>query len=305
VEKTRSDEIQSLIAAIKFNRGEKVQNQREGQQMVDVAILTVLPEEFDAVKSQIPNLQKWSGADNTPSLYAWHTGLIPSKSNALPYKVALGMVGRSGNVNSAMAVRDALERWSPRYVFFVGIAGGLNESKKGDVTVADTIYGYDYGDVGKVFIPRMDWTYGTDQGLLTGITVYARSREWLTRIIGTPPQACTPKFDTGYIASGEKVVDDPTNEFFAAILKVWPRLTAVEMEGVGVATAITQAHALGKVVGYVMVRGISDVPRPESENGEKQGAKERENWKPYASAVAAALTVGYIADGLPVPPRPI
>ena len=268
----------------------------------DIVILTILPEEFQAVKSKIPNLQRWLGEEKNPNLYAWQTGSINAQSGA-NYKVAVGMIGRAGNTNSALAVKEALEQWSPRYVFFVGVAGGLKQLNKGDVVLADIIYGYEYGKMERKFSPRMDWSYRTDQGLLTGATAYSLDNSWKNHIAIESPKPCNTKFSTGIIASGEKVVDDPTNEFFAQVLQAWPRITAVEMEGAGAASAIEQGQASGKPVGFIVVRGISDVPRTTDETDTERGTKERDDWKPYASAAAAAFTVGYIADGLPVPPK--
>jgi nucleoside phosphorylase/ActR/RegA family two-component response regulator len=303
LEKTRKEDIQNLGYAIQSVLGTDPIEWIKMKSELDIVILTVLPEEYQAIKSQIPNLEKWPGEKDNPSLYAWQTGIIPSKNSHVPYKVALGMIGRAGNTNSALAVRDAMERWSPRYVFFVGVAGGLNKLEKGDVVLADVIYGYEYGKLEKKFNPRTDWSYRTDQGLLNGATAYDLDNYWKNFITITPPQSSRTKFTTGTIASGEKVVDDPTSEFFAQVLDAWPRIKAVEMEGAGVASATEQAHALGKNVGFIVVRGISDVPRPPEEKDAERGAKERDNWKPYASAAAAAFTVGYIADGLPVPPK--
>jgi hypothetical protein len=51
-----------------------------------------------------------------------------------------------------------------------------------------------------------------------------------------------------------------------------------------------------------MVRGISDEPRAVDEKDETRGTPERDDWKPYAADVAAALAIGYISSGLPEMP---
>jgi nucleoside phosphorylase len=101
------------------------------------------------------------------------------------------------------------------------------------------------------------------------------------------------------IASGDKVVDNQSNSFFKQVLMVWPKVDAVEMKGAGLANAIEQFQVLGISTGFMMIRGISDLPR---DNGKKRGTKERDAWKLYASDVAAAFIVGWISDGLPVRP---
>ena len=100
----------------------------------------------------------------------------------------------------------------------------------------------------------------------------------------------------GEIASGDQVVDDPTNDFFAQVLKAWPRINAVEMEGAGAAAAIELAKSQGIPTRFMMIRGISDLSRAKGKN---KGTKERDAWKAYASDAAAAFVMGWISYGLP------
>jgi hypothetical protein len=67
--------------------------------------------------------------------------------------------------------------------------------------------------------PRGNWTRETDLGLLNGASAYALRNNWRERIRITPPAKCESKVVIGEIASGEKVIDDPTNDFFDAVLK--------------------------------------------------------------------------------------
>ncbi|MBL8152112.1 MAG: hypothetical protein JNN15_19495, partial [Blastocatellia bacterium] len=128
---------------------------------VDVVILTILLEEYDAVLKKIENPQPPQLETN---LYAWEVGKIGA------YTVAVGMIGRAGNTNSSQATSDAIDCFDPQYVFLVGIAGGLREVEKGGVVIADIIYGYEYGKIEKIFTPRVNFTYRTDLGLLNMAT---------------------------------------------------------------------------------------------------------------------------------------
>jgi nucleoside phosphorylase len=74
------------------------------------------------------------------------------------------------------------------------------------------------------------------------------------------------------------------------------------MEGAGIGSAIEQAQSLKVPVGFMVIRAISDLPRPEEDGDKTRGTEERDAWKAYASDVAAAFTIGWIADGLPLPP---
>jgi nucleoside phosphorylase len=190
--------------------------------------------------------------------------------------------------------RQSVSLWRPNYLVFSGIAGGLPETglKKRDVIIADCIYGYEYGKIEKEFKPRGNWTYKTDQGLLTGAIAYSSRGKWHDRIKAKPPTKCAPEVTCGEIASGEKMIDDPTNEFFIQVLKMWPKIKAVEMEGAGIGSVIEHAQSLKILVGFVVIRAISDLPRPKGEGDNSRGTKERDAWKAYASDAAAAFTIG-------------
>jgi nucleoside phosphorylase len=247
-------------------------------------------------------MPKDMGSD--PNICAWRFGEANCTNHSGAYKVAVGMIGRSGDIQSALAAKDAISRWRPNYLIFSGIAGGLPASglKKGDVIIADCIYGYEYGKIVEKFKPRGNWTFKTDQGLLTGAIAYALQENWRDHIKAKPPEKCEPKVISGEIASGEKVIDDPTNEFFKQVIKQWPKVKAVEMEGAGIGSAIEQAQSLKFPVGFMVIRAISDLPRPEKYGDKTRGTEERDAWKAYASDLAAAFTIGWIADGLPLPP---
>lgn len=270
---------------------------------VDIAILTVLPEEYTAICNRLDNLRSAPSSISDPDLYAWQLGEVQNPKWRRPYSVTVGMMGRAGTSHSALATKDAIIRWKPRYIFFVGIAGGLGDSEKGDVIIADVIRGYEYGKLEKEFVPRSNWTYRVDLALVNNAMAFAAlTSNWVNDVKVEPPEEVVPKVLTGEMASGDKVVDDPTNEFFTRIINTWPKLQAVEMEGAGVGNAIEQAQSGGMSVGFLMIRGISDIPRPNL-GAEIRGTQERDSWKNYAADTAAAFAVAFIANRLPIPPR--
>lgn len=285
------------------NLSENVENTENthAMQEAEVVILTILPEEYQAVCAQLSNLMPAPLRSDHANLYAWKIGQIPFGERS--YSVAVGMIARAGNSNSSLATNDAIDRWKPNYIFWVGIAGGVKDVNKGDVVIADVIHGYEYGKIEhNNFIPRSNWTYKTNVGLLTGALAHTTSN-WKERVKILPPQTTLTKVIAGEIASGDKVVDDPTYQLIQKVLDTWPKCIAVDMEGAGAGNAIEQAQALGKSVSYMMIRGISDVPRPAQESTETRGTAERDAWKAYASETAAAFTASLIASGLPLPPR--
>ncbi len=309
-----SESARSYIADLRENAdgtqpGQMPPAQRadaSGEPAVDIAILTVLPEEYKAVYDRLHNPCPPLSPPSDPNLYAWVMGEIPHLQTGQSYVAALGMMGRAGTDLSALATSEAITLWKPTYVLFVGIAGGfdLNGLQKGDVVVADLIYGYEYGKLEKAFLPRHDWVYRTDMALVNGATAfYTTNPGWADCIQADHPQRGASRALTGPVASGDKVVDDPSNEFFAQVRAMWPKLQAVEMEGAGAAAAIEHGQSKGRAVGFLMIRGMSDMPVPPDTDQAVRGTRERDLWKPYAAEAAATFAVSFIAHGLPLPPR--
>ncbi len=297
------DHFKELEVIVPVNSTSSVESDIAANVTAEVVILTVLPEEYQSVCSKIDDLRQASPRSDHANLYAWKVGTVGGGKSA--YSVAVGMMNRAGTIESALATTDAIEYWTPRYIFFVGIAGGLRNMSMGDVIIADVIHGYEYGKIDKTFTPRSNWTYTTDIGLLNGAVAHSTSN-WKTLIQVLPPANSTMKVMPGEIASGDKVVDDPNEQFFGAVINAWPKIKAVEMEGAGAGNAIEHGRSLGKSVSFMMIRGISDLPRPselEPREDKAHGTEERDAWKAYAADTAAAFTINFIASGLPLPPR--
>lgn len=262
------------------------------------------------VKVLLENCRRDSGSSTFPNLFSWELGEIATGTEGCQYKVVLALAGHAGTITGSLATYITVSRWRPRYVFFVGIAGGFerNDCTKGDVLLSDVIWGYEYGKLARDFKPRHDLTYRCDGSLLNGALTFNSNSSWAGSIRTKRPgreQASKPKVIPGPIASGDKVIDDPTNEFFEQVINAYNTLQGVEMEGVGAAAAIAWVQSEGKPIGFMMIRGVSDMPRPASETlqpSKSATSNEREKWKRYAADVAASFTVQYIKSGLPIPP---
>ncbi|MDB5308651.1 MAG: hypothetical protein JWO38_2853 [Gemmataceae bacterium] len=282
----------------------------------DIAIITVIAEEYTAVTTRLERqgcrLRHDPGSQRQPNQYGWVTGEL-SDAWGQAFQLVVAATILPGHTRMANAVSTTVSRFKPRYVLLVGIAGGfpLDGLTRGDVAISSVIYDYEYGKIAGEFQPRHDFTYQVDEGLLrSSVTLHARDQTWTTVDCQLRPSGFdgVPKLITGPIASGNKVVDNADNAFFAQVRAGWPRLLAVEMEGAGAASAIESARAGGQRVGFLMVRGISDMPRVGAETGLEsvplEGNKEeRDTWKRYAAAVAASFTVQWITRAWPVPAR--
>jgi nucleoside phosphorylase len=283
-----------------------------GKETVDIVIVTVLPEEHAAVHHHLEQISPLLPPRGRPNLYAWEFGYIGSDQYQDSYRVALGIIGRAGEGSGLLAVMDAIETFTTDYILLVGIAGGLGGLRKGDVVVSDYIYGYEYGKVDNGYHPRPDWTFSADLGLANAARVLSvRKPTWSDDITLMPPAGkARPAIEIGPVASGNKVIDDISDPSFKPVLAHWPKLKAVEMEGLGVAQAIQQAREKGIALNYSMVRGISDLPRNTRSKAASTASasassqtQERDQWKKYASEAAAVLTTQIIREAWRQPPR--
>jgi nucleoside phosphorylase len=186
----------------------------------------------------------------------------------------------------------------------VGIAGGFPKRKvhRGDVIVANVIHSFDYGKLmGGAFVRRPELDIVCDRGLLAYAEVTASSKEqgWRSYIEEKRPDRKGRKASTAhvdcYVASSDKVVDDPGHPFYSAVEAAFPEIHAVEMEGLGAGASARLAQIEGQA-GFLMIRGISDEPG----NKAAAGSGQRSAWRAYAANAAAAFTRAFI-EGLELP----
>jgi nucleoside phosphorylase len=279
---------------------------------VDIAIVTILQEEYEAVKRRLKNVRRDPGTKDQPNQYAWVLGEIET-TNGDTYQVVLAMTLHPGNTSGSLGTSKTVARWRPRYVLLVGIAGGLPREQLalGDVVVSKQIVSYEYGKVERnAFNPRPDFVYQIDGPLLRGAASLGETN-WRSGL-GRRPRTDRgeSKILVGIVGSGEKVIDDRSADFFAAVEKAFTKLLAVEMEGAGAAAAIQEARDEGRAVGFLMIRGISDMPpdkktrakRPAAGKKDAPAVSDRDQWKSYAANAAASFAVCFVSQAWPLPP---
>lgn len=270
---------------------------------LDLAVITILPEEYQAVLGCLDSHEHFLGSE--PNLYSWKIGSV--KVGTLVYSVVVALAGDPTNPVGALVTQVTVERFKPRYVVVLGVAGGFRAVEKGeaqelgDVVVSKIIHGYEYGKImSKGFQPRADFTHRADLALANAAKTFisSGSRWWETISSQAPRPKARHGARVGEVASGDKVVDEPNDRFFKAVISAWPKSLAVEMEGSGAALAIEALHGLGYEVGLIMIRGISDMPGQLNEGG----SVERDAWKPYAAESAARFLFALLRHNWPLEP---
>jgi nucleoside phosphorylase len=273
-------------------------------QSIDIAILTVIQEEYSAVHTRLDNPKLYQG--EVPNIFAWETSEVLADSGKT-YRVVLAMSGEHGQVPSSQMAFETISHWRPQYVVLVGIAGGLqlDNLQLGDVALSSTIYGYEYGKIkNSGFEPRHNWVHRPDQGLLTSaLRFQAVNPNWSDSLPVSPKGSIRSKAVAGNIASGDKLVDG-NPQFFSEVQQAWEKLLAVEMEGVGAADAVEFAVAKKIPTGFFMVRGISDQPPLNATSiSPATQSSERDAWKQYAAESAAEFVICWIRNHWHIAPR--
>ena len=259
-------------------------------QAVDVALVTALPMELDAILRHGRGWTRSRATSPSPRTYHFsrtHSGVLVAAT------CALGM----GQLNAALAAKDIITACKPKKIILVGIAGGLGPNVHlGDIVVSDQIVDYELGKVTDgLMYPR--WSvYRSDPALQDRLRTF-RNTDWFSSVT-TPrpdgPNVDAPRVIHDVVLSGNKVIADASAA--GALVSVWQRAAAIEMEGAGVAAAL---HQTPNAPGFIIIKAICD----------KADSKKDDRWQVYAADVAAAFTLCFIqavlqpADTEPVPPE--
>ena len=246
----------------------------------DVAILTPIAEEWHAVAALLEGATRRGDDQTLPSLEGWMGS----------HRVVCVLCGK-GEGNTAAAVQLTSELWRPRWIFIVGLAGGFPEQQvhKGDLVIAQFVFDFEFGKLKNgAFVRRPEYDYACDRSLLGHAEILAtnKAKPWLSFISLKRPDSVpvnNTRVHLGYIASSNKVIDDPTSEMYTAVKAIIPEVHAVEMEASGAGAAV-RLKMSRRTLGILVVRGISDEP------GLGLGTDERAAWKDYAASAAAAFT---------------
>ncbi len=203
-----------------------------------VLFITALPLEFNSVKNFISNCQdkEFRGSNYEEGTYQ-------------QWQVAIVETGQ-GNSNAATETQKAINCYSPDYVFFVGIAGGIKDVKLGDVVAAEIVKGFERGkESDRGFLPRGE-VGKSDYQLVQSAKSTKRNANWSK----SHKTDIEPTAEVGVIVAGEKVVASDRSNTYKLITELYSDALAVEMEGIGFLTA-THANNTKSIV----IRGISDL----------------------------------------------
>jgi 5'-methylthioadenosine/S-adenosylhomocysteine nucleosidase len=156
-----------------------------------------------------------------------------------------------GNIGSAIATTKLLANFPVDYVVVVGTCGGLQPStqKLGDVVISSEIIYYESAAFRQDDISPRIRVAGITPRWISELASEINF-ETADRVSDEPH----PQIHVGSIASGEKLIRDTGQ--LKALLGQWRSAVAVEMEGAGVAEAVSMS---GRDPPVIVIRGIADL----------------------------------------------
>ena len=209
---------------------------------IDFLVFAPLPEERHAVLAELPGHQLLPACEDHKLVY--HQAFVPvtgADGRQGSYSIIVFSPAGMSNVPAAVAIGEALRSFAPRYVLAVGIAGGIaGQAALGDILIADQVVGYEQQKL-QPRGPSIRWQpFRFAQELLTA----ARDRlpkGWRKGVRVGRPERGRSEIRFGTVASGDKVI--ASSDSLASMKEIWPKLLGVEMEAVGIASAL-EAHGV-------------------------------------------------------------
>lgn len=276
---------------------------------IDVAILTIKEEEFDALLEAFPDsLGYYVG----PSKRHYNIRTAEAGPGPQKYRVSIACQTRQGNAEAQALTSDTIAELEPRLLMVVGIAGGVPSSdvSLGDVVIATRVNDYTVRkstpSATAYAIAGGDLAEEIERGVTNLRARRAELGDWAKSASGRPvidtsaPVFTTgnadwnrsvarglngrfrshadhePKFKAGVIGSSDEMIADPN--VVAQWIETARNLLAVEMESAGAYAAARNRCPM------VAIRAISDIV----------GLDRDQDWVPYASKVAAAFARAYL-----------
>jgi nucleoside phosphorylase len=252
-------------------RGDRLEH---GQQ-ADVLILTALPRELEAVRS---NAGPWTLEHHGA------TGVDYYLTRAYPgLTIAACVTTRTGPVSAVNTTVNALTALRPKRLLLVGICAGLApQVKLGDVCVSDQIVDYDIGKIHNgTYTPR--WrVYPADIELIRAARHHT-DHGWTDTILTRRPDGTTtrPAVHIGTVLSGGKVVADIG--FRDTVRRAWAEAIGLEMEAGGAASA---AHEHATRPTFTLIKGVCDYAT----------SAKNDRWQTYAADAAGRYAIALLLE---------
>lgn len=265
---------------------------------VDLAIVTIKKPELLASKLAFDIVPIDKKEDKEDKGYRYWETEVPCKGLDRPGKVVITMVAQDRNVNCANACHVLFNNYDVKICILVGIGAGLKSKVKiGDIVASESVWDYEgarlevEGPKKRPDVDNMTRYMSRDiqyfSPKISGWEEFYAEKLGLLKEYETIPKEINdkwkPKFHTGVIISGEKLVAN--GETLPKLqAEDHERIRVLDMEGTGFARACNE-----RGVSWLVIRGISDYGDPITKNGVDPATESRKLMQPIASLGAATI----------------
>jgi nucleoside phosphorylase len=259
---------------------------------VDFLIVTAIPEERDAILRLLDQPRKV----RIDSSLICFLSTIPLINREGEYRVAVTLLSEMGNVEAGIHTIRAISALRPNHVLMVGIAAGLKEKVHlGDVIISTQIIYVEQAKLVPTGPEARPLAQQADPDLLAGAKNY-NDMNWRKLISVKRPQEKSvvslgtefPQIHFGPFVIVEGVMAN--KELVDDLKRYHSKIIGIEMESYGACRA---AFSAPERPAFLSIRGVSDYGDTEKDD----------DWHEYASASAAAFTIGFLRYGSVVPAR--
>lgn len=210
---------------------------------MNVALLTPIPVEHDAIMAHLPSL--------TEQLVGGNRYLLGAFEGKFHHFSVITLQSGSKNENTALATERVIRQFNPMAVILAGVAGGVKDVEIGDLVIGTKYYGYEFGKVTPDGFAARPESGPYSKELLTLAQSVAGNGHWKHRA----KNADKSRVVFGAIAAGNKVIAATDSDAYRLLKQTYNDTTAIEMEAIGFGQAM-QAY---QSIRFLNVRGISDL----------------------------------------------
>ena len=244
----------------------------EYMEHMDFGIITILPEELDAIKKTF-NMKR------EPTRFGeryFYSSVVYSDETRRT--VVCTQTINQGELSVMNAYNDLINKYHPKMIFLVGIAGGISGHEKAqnntsgerleldlcDVIIAKSVIDYELRKETNDGIEHRGQIYNIDAAVASVVNDFlvTLQTEKFPAVNGSKNTHVNILFDA--IGSGNAVITNNLSETTSWLKTVNSKVAAVEMEATGISSSFYEATLNNSgVQGLMVVRGISDLANTE------------------------------------------
>lgn len=224
-------------------------------------------------------------------LYYW--GAVLTEEGKQAYVVLSTPIERQAHATDGEVVRNMIDVCDPEFILVLGTARGL---KAAGSQLGQVVYSRLLRSANSSSLNHEDFVEARNlppDGRLIRLARLTESNNHSRRALRLKKgKAPVPKFNppppiATEIFSTPNGHDDYNSQVFQTIRNLYPRVAAIESDAESVATTLLHMVEGGRNIGYLLIKGITDIIDDETLPEERK--KRRQSWTQYASFASATF----------------